>query len=136
MIYLGHRMINSHRTDDTLPEYESAYRHMLWFCKEYELSNLVTEIDGVTYPSQELEMQDEAEDYRQEYNEKIFWSELADRLAQQDVVKLAWGEEKFLNMNRDARFNLLCNHTSKREEEFEEFGLERIGIIQRHSKSQ
>jgi|GEM_PF-5651035 len=34
-------------------------------------------------------MQDEAEDYRQEYNEKIFWSELADRLAQQDVVKLA-----------------------------------------------
>lgn len=129
MIYLGNRMINSHRTDDILSDYESAYHYMLWFCKEYGLSDLVSEIDSTIYPSLKLEMQDEVEEYRQEYNEEIFRSELIDRLAQQDVVKLAGWEEQFLSMDRNARFQLLSNHTTKREEEFEEYGLERIGIM-------
>lgn len=129
MIYLGNRMINSHRTDDILTDYESAYRYMLWFCKDYDLSDLVSDIDGTIYPSLKLEMQDESDDYRQEYNEEIFRSELADRLAQQDVVKLVWWEDQFLSMDRDARFALLSNHTTKREEEFEEYGLERMGKL-------
>jgi hypothetical protein len=53
------------------------------------LSELISDIDGTIYPSLKLEMQDEVEEYRQEYNEEIFRSELADRLAQQDAIKLA-----------------------------------------------
>ena len=72
-------------------------------------------------------MESEIENYRQEYEYEVLWEDLADRLARRDFIR-KYGEDSIKKMDRKERFEKEEPFVEKYEQEFEEYGIERIDI--------
>ena len=70
------------------------------------------------------------EEYRpfiDEFEDETFWTELTDRLADRDMLRIL-GDKKILKMTPEERFMTHHDFEEKYEEEFEEHGIERLEI--------
>ena len=130
LVYLGNWMINGIRLhNEQVKKYEELEQYIFSFAKDGEMEKYI-EYDTNSkkfFPTKELEMESDIENYRQEYEDEVFWEELADRLARRDFIR-KYGEDSIKKMDRKERFEKEEPFVEKYEEEFEKYGIERIDI--------
>jgi len=133
IVYLGNWMINAIRSgnpgDEQIEKYNEIEQYIFSFAKDFGLEKYI-ELDekfNKYFPSQELEADKEIEQYMEDYNNQIFWDELADRLGWRDFIR-KYGEEKISLMSQKERFLKREEMVIKYEEEFEKYGIERLEI--------
>lgn len=100
LAHLGDWMVNGIRTEDErIAEYADLMQKLYAWAQGAECASLV-EFDkkaGRYYPSSQLEEHADIKQYREAYDDEIFWSELIDKLslrdfmASQESVSLATG---------------------------------------------
>ncbi|MFZ1075711.1 MAG: hypothetical protein WAN50_05050 [Minisyncoccia bacterium] len=130
LVYLGNWMANCHRTgredDPHLDKYNEIadyvfslaplfglpkqFEHQL----EYDPSGQDTEISRLI----------------KEYDDEAFWDELEDRLGDRDFFN-RYSEEEWKKMTQEERFMKLQDCIIKWEDEFEEYGISRLGIVEK-----
>jgi len=130
LVYLGNWMINGIRLhDEQVEKYEKIEQYIFSFAKDAEMEKYI-EYDGKSkkfFPTGEFEMESDIENYRQEYEDEVFWEELVDRLARRDFIR-KYGEDLIKKMDRKKRFEKEEPFVEKYEEEFEKHGIERLEI--------
>jgi len=130
VVYLGEWMINSHRLpDETNEEYESVEQRIYSHAKEAGMEHLIMYDEGLKkfFPTRELEMESDAEMFREEYDNEAFWDELIDGLSNRDFVR-TYGEDAIKAMTPEERFKKLCPFVDKYEDETEKRGIENLEI--------
>lgn len=89
LAHLGDWMINGIRTEDErVPECADLMQKMYAWAQSMECASLV-EFDkkaGRYYPSSQLEEHADVKQYREAYDDEIFWSELIDKLSLRDFM--------------------------------------------------
>jgi hypothetical protein len=126
-VYLGNWMANAIRDgskeDPHMKEYEEITDHIFSLAPQF----------GFTKDFEhELECGDheevsEVSRLHEEYDENTFWEELSDRLGDRDFY-VAYSESEWKKMNEEERFIKRQECDIKWEEEFENNGIERLGI--------
>lgn len=133
LVYLGNWMINAIRLkDERIKKYDEIEQYIFSFAKEAGLENYI-EFDkkyNQFFPTREFEENPEMEQYRQDYNDQVFWQELADRLGTRDFIK-EYGEEAIKKMDQKERFLKREEFIIKYEEEFEKYGLDNLEILKK-----
>ena len=79
------------------------------------------------FPTREHDENSPARPFIDEFEDETFWEELIDRLADRDLLHLL-GDKKILKMSAEERFMAHHDFEEKYEKEFEERGIERLGI--------
>ena len=129
LVYLGNWMINAIRTDDVVKKYDDVEQHIYSFAKDIGLGKYI-EFDSKLnkfFPTKEFEEDEEVEKYREEYDDEIFWDEIADRLARRDFIR-KYGENTIKEMTWKERSEKEYPFIEKYEEEFEKYGIENLEI--------
>lgn len=130
MIYVGNWTINGVRSgregDEHLEEYDDLQNYICSFAKEFGLEKFVDEIDDKFYPSRELE-DGEARELIDHYDEDIFWTEIADRLAMRDFYR-TYGTDAISQMSTHERIEKDHPFLEKYWKEIEEHGIDRLEI--------
>lgn len=87
LAYLGEEVLNGHRPDgERSAEHDAALDKIHELAEEEGLGYLVDRgEDGASKPSMALETRMEAAGWLQDYDDCVFWDELALRLAERDV---------------------------------------------------
>jgi len=126
MIYLGNWMINAIKVhpDENFREVAS---YIYSFADSFGVKGLIDPkpLKGKYFPTQAFD--DLTEPYIEEYDNEIFWEELADRLAERDLVR-EYGKKAIKKMSVEERFGKRSKLADHYEEEFEKHGLDRITI--------
>ena len=88
LTFLGEWVVNAHRGVGVLKEYEEILDRILGYAHQFGLDEYVAweKEPGKVEPSHLLE--DECRKFMDEYEDKFFLAELADRLSQVDVEAL------------------------------------------------
>lgn len=130
MVYAGNIMINGIRNQDELiKEYEDLEQYVFSFSKDFGIEGLV-EYDNEFkeyMPTREFD-ESNINDFVNEYDDYVFWQELAGNLARRDVFKEFNGTINEDN-SEDAlkrQFEVENNY----EEEFINNGLNNIRIVE------
>ena len=128
ILYLGTWMVNAFRTNDRIEKFEELEQHILSYSKEFGLHECIVYDDSLKkyFVTKSLEV-GEIDQYIDDYNNGNFWDELIYRLAGRDLIR-KYGEEKFKKMGWEERLKKESPFIAKYEEEFEEYGIERIEI--------
>lgn len=92
-----------------------------------ELVTSIAEDNGKVYASRYLEMEDEVDNLRNEYNTTIFREELIDHLVMRDILSIMTWEE-FIALDPEERFTIRMQYEESWAKEFEEHSLERFVI--------
>lgn len=90
LIYLGTWMINAHRTDDIIENYEDLEQYVLSFFKDFGMEKYILFDEELNkfFPTKAFEEDTEVDQYIDEYNNDIFGEELIDRLARRDFIQV------------------------------------------------
>lgn len=130
LVYLGNWMINAIRIgDNTIKKYQEIEQYIFSFAKKGNLEQYI-EFDNKFnkfFPTAELEDNTDIEQYRQDYDNEVFWQELSDRLGSRDFIK-KYGVDKIKKMDRKQRFIKGQEFIIKYEREFEKYGIDRLNI--------
>jgi len=109
IVYLGNWMINAIRSgneeDEQIEKYNEIEQYIFSFAKDAGLEKYI-EFDekyNQFFPTVDLEQDEEIERYLQDYNDEIFWDELADRLGTRDFIR-KYGIEAIEKMDPKERF--------------------------------
>ena len=119
LVYLGNWVINSHRSgDEMLKEYEEFEKYVYTLSEKFGANDLVDYDREVReyFPSEELD--EHMLDLVDEYDDFVFWEELALRLGERDIIESGRAPNVLETFaNRD-----------KYMEEFESRGLDRVRV--------
>lgn len=132
-IYLGNWIVNSIRVgkEEIVKEFDDLEQYIFSFCghKDVDVKDLVEYADKFKryFPTAELEMETDVRQYLEEYENEIFWDELADKLARRDIIR-RHGKDVVMKMDKDKRFRELNEIADKYETELENYGIERLKI--------
>ena len=124
----------AHRTDE--PENRKRYRDfeqkIFSYAEAFGFGDLIMydEEDDKYYPTREHDENSPARPFIDEYEDETFWEELMDRLSNRDMLREI-GERKLLSMDQEERFKVYLDFEEKYEEEFEQYGIERLEINDR-----
>lgn len=132
LVYLGNWMINAIRIDDKIEKYDRIEQYVYSFTKDASLENLI-EFDSELnkfFPTKEFEEDSDAERFRSEYDNEIFWEELIDSLARRDFIN-EYGEGAIRKMTWQERLEKEHPFIEKYEKEFEKHGIENLEIKKR-----
>jgi hypothetical protein len=136
IVYLGNWMINAIRSgnegDEQIEKYNEIEQHIFSFAKDAGLEKYI-EFDekyNQFFPTVELEEDSEIQKYLEDYNDEIFWQELADKLGTRDFIR-KYGIEAIEKMDPEERFLKHQEFIIKYEEEFEKNGIENLEIVKR-----
>ena len=136
LVYLGNWMVNAIRSgaegDEQIEKYNEIEQYIFSFAKKFGLEKYI-EFDekyNQFFPTRELEQNPEVEKYLQDYNEEIFWQELAERLGTRDFVR-KYSKEAIEKMDPEERFLKHQEFIIKYEEEFEKNGIENLEILKK-----
>ena len=128
LVYLGNWMINAIRTK-RIKKYEDIEQYIYSFAENLGLEKYI-EFDEEYkqfFPTREFEEGIDIEQYREDYDDEIFWDGIIDRLAQRDFIK-KYGMEKIKKMDFRERIEKEQPFLVKYEEEFQKHGIERLRI--------
>jgi len=136
LVYLGNWMINAIRSgaegDERIKKYDEIEQYIFSFTKKAGLEKYI-EFDekyNEFFPSREFEEDLEMEQYRQDYDNEVFWQELANRLGSRDFIK-EYGKEAIRKMDQKERFLKEQEFIIKYEEEFEKNGIQNLEILKK-----
>ena len=136
LVYLGNWMINAIRSgargDERIKKYDDIEQYIFSFAEEAGLEKYI-EFDkkyNEFFPTREFEENSEMEQYRQDYDNEVFWQELADRLGSRDFIK-DYGKEAIRKMDQKERFLKEQEFIIKYEKEFEKHGLSNLEILKK-----
>jgi hypothetical protein len=110
LVYLGNWIVNAIRSGAEGDEQIEKYNQL--------------------FPTRELGQDPEIEKYLEDYNEEIFWQELAERLGTRDFLR-KYGKEAIEKMDPEERFLKHQEFIIKYEEEFEKSGIENLEILKK-----
>lgn len=130
LMYLGEWMANGHKVGAE-NKYDELEQRVFSYAKNFGSQNLI-EYDRElkkSFPTKELE-ESGIFDIIDDYNNKTFWEELVDRLADRDFVQ-KYGMEKIEKMSFKERFSKQTAFEEIYSAEFEESGLNNVLIVQR-----
>jgi len=129
LIYLGNWMVNAIRIDDVIKKFEDVEQYIYSFHKDLGLERYVTYNQelGKFFPTNELEMESDVEEYRDDYEDEVFWSEMTDRLARRDFIR-EHGEAVVRKMEPMERMKKEQPFIDKYDDEFCKHGIERLEI--------
>ncbi len=129
LVYLGNWVINSHREDDRLEDYDRTAEHILSFAPAAGLKDRVDfdEFEGRYFPSRKLE--EGLLGLLDDYDDFIFWNLLVERLAERDLIR-KYGEKNVDRLDWDDYSESIEPFLKKYEQEIDENGLDRMEIIQ------
>ncbi|MDD2773362.1 MAG: hypothetical protein PHP45_06660 [Elusimicrobiales bacterium] len=130
MVYLGNWMVNSSRMEEErVKKYDDVDQHVLSFASAAKAGNLV-EYDNESkkyFPAFELEMEDEAEQYRRDFEDDVFWEELTQQLARRDLIR-QYGEAAVKKMKFGELLEKENVFVEKYDDEFVENGIENLEL--------
>ena len=136
LVYLGNWMINAIRSgaegDERIKKYDEIEQYIFSFAKEAGLEKYI-EFDkryNKFFPTREFDEDPEIEQYLEDYDNEVFWQELADRLGTRDFIR-KYGKEAIEKMDQEERFLKEQEFIIKYEEEFEKNGLANLEILKR-----
>jgi len=129
IIYLGNWMANAQRTgtpdDPKMKEYDEIADYIYALAPEFGLSDsyeseleFADDPDGITEVSR----------LHEEYDKQSLWEELCDMLGERDFYN-KYSKEDWGKLTDDERFTKHMECEIAWEEEFENYGIERLGII-------
>ena len=138
LVYLGNWMVNAIRSgaegDEQIEKYNEIEQYIFSFAKETGLEKYeFDEKYNRFFPTADFEEDPEIEKYLQDYNDEIFWQELADKLGTRDFIR-EYGEEVIEKMDQEERFIKLQEFIIKYGEEFEENGIENLEIFKKEKQ--
>ena len=84
-------------------------------------------------PTRKYEDTCSAMEFIEEFENESFWDELIDRLAERDTI-IEVGEAEFKALKPIDRISKVEEHKEKYYDEFEKYGVDRIGIVQQGNK--
>jgi hypothetical protein len=128
LVYLGNWVVNSHRADDRLEDYDKTAEHILSFAPAAGLKDRVDfdEFEGRYFPSRKLE--ESLLGVLDDYDDFIFWNLLVERLAERDLIR-KYGEKNVERLEWDDYNQSVGPFLKKYEKEIDENGLDRLEIF-------
>lgn len=133
MLEIADWVLRSYRLEDDpeTAEYQALGQKFLALAKDMGARNLV-DFDAETgryYASAVHEEKSRMMEFIDEYNNDVFWDELAERLALRDLVR-AEGEERIRAMNFDERSEKIETLRGAYLDEFHANGITRLGLLE------
>lgn len=131
MIYIGNWIANAQRLpDEQIKKYEQIENYIFSFARDFGMGKFVDyeEKDGDKYyPTRMFEEETDVQKLLEEYDDKNFWDEAVERFGDRDFLR-KYGKEVIKKMDNEERFikNTECQEIY--ENEFNENGIDRIGI--------
>ena len=131
--YLGEEMLNGHRPDgERSAEHDDVLDRLHALAEEEGLDYLVERgEDGATRPSLALETRMDAAGWRQDYDDCVFWDELALRLAERDL-RADIGAHAFDALPAGERKERVDALAEAYDKEFDRRGVERLRLDRPH----
>lgn len=135
-VYLGNWMANAQRTgsqeDPHKEDFEKISDYIFSLAPKFGLEKYMDHepTDGERYfPTRGFEENTEVNELHEEYDEEIFWDELCERLGDRDFYNTC-SEEVWNKMTQEERFTKMQECIIKWENEIEENGIGRLGIVE------
>jgi hypothetical protein len=124
LVFLGNWMINSFRAEDRVEEYEELEQLILSKASDFNQNDYVIREgeDEVYFSTRQLE--EEVDEFIEEYDNFTFWDELSSRLASRDMIRII-GPVKTLT---DEHWSIKYRIENEYKEEFEKNELKNINI--------
>ncbi len=127
LAYMGEWMANAHRDgspeEPRLDEYEAMKAHLVSFAEKFGYSKEIEhelEYDERGMPTEVFRLINE-------YDDNTFWEEIAERLGERDFFRRFTSAQRE-TMSFDEHFVRRMECAQPWEDEFEDFGLERIVV--------
>ncbi|WP_423188357.1 hypothetical protein ACO1PF_07015 [Alkalibacterium sp. f15] len=127
LIHLGDMVVNGIRTDDTVEEYEELREYIYSFAKQ------MGQEDNIKYDKEydrHFETREyesgKVQEYIEDYDDEIFWTELASRLATRDTQKLIMLTGEISDKDEDLK--KYWSREDIYQKEFEENGLRNVSV--------
>ncbi|GAB4548121.1 MAG: hypothetical protein Fur0020_16030 [Thermodesulfovibrionia bacterium] len=129
LIYLGEWVVNAHRVDDRVKEFEEFEQYILSFYKDFDMERYITFDEDLKmyFTTMEFEEESGISDYIEEYDDNTFWGELIFRLVSRDLIE-RYGEEAVMDMDWEERMKKERVFIEEYEEEFERNGIKNLVI--------
>ncbi len=131
ILEIAHWVLFAHRTDE--PEdrktYQEFEQNIFGYAEALGFGDLIMYDEEFEkyFPTREHDENSPARPFIDEFENETFWSELIERLAGRDMLRVL-GDTKILKMTQEERFMAHHDFEEKYEEEFEEHGIERLEI--------
>jgi hypothetical protein len=127
IVHLGEWMANANRSDEGIREITGIEQHVYSFAGAFGMDDLVT-LEGSLYvPTKELE--DPLFPIIDAYDDEGFWDKLIEVLSARDLAA-EHGVTGMEKLNREQLAEEMDDRASVYEEEFEEYGVERLQIVE------
>jgi len=124
LLYLGEWVANSARDEkERIVEYDELYQHVLSFAKEFGCDDIITYDESFDANFETMEYENEMQEHIAKYDEDVFWTELAERLAKRDVLEKLGDEAP-----NEEVIGELFEVEEKYQKEFAENGLNHISV--------
>lgn len=132
LVYLGNWLVNAIRSgtkeEPRVEKFDDLENYILSLAKEFGLEDLVDYDRKYGYEASRELSEGEVMDYINNYDNDCFWEELNNRLVERDFVKM-YGHEEVAKMDWQEKFKKQEPFEEKYAKEFEDFGLERMQIV-------
>lgn len=133
LIFLGEMMVNGIRTTDRVEEYDELREYIYSFAKQMGHEDLI-KFDkkyNQHFETREYET-GKVEEYIDDYDNEIFWTELPSRLAERDIDRLQklTGE----NLDSEDRLRKVWSREEVYQDEFEKNDLRNVEVEFHKSK--
>lgn len=133
-VYLGNWVANAYRDgssdDPHIQEYEEIEDYIFSLAPQFGFEKYIDheQSDGDKYyPTNFFEETTDVHKLHEEYDEETVWDELAERLGARDFVE-KYSKQEIENMSKEKYFVKLAECVDAYHEEFEAFGIKRIGV--------
>jgi hypothetical protein len=135
VVYLGDWLANAQRVggpdDPQKDEYDVIANYVYSFASEFDFEEYIEHeaSDGEKYfPTRKFEEDTDVQSLIEEYDEENFWYELPNKLGERDFIN-KYSEEDIDKMSNDERFFKLQECIYVWEQEIDNNGINRLGII-------
>lgn len=128
LAFMGEWVVNAHRLpSERIDKFEDLEYLLYSNARHFGLENLVIHDpkSGEFHSSRDLDFDEEILRYIREYDNETFWTELCDRLAERDAIRVH-GEEKLRTMDPRDRFRIISDLEEEYQEKFSIEGLDNI----------
>lgn len=132
-LYLANWMTDAHRLgtedDPYIGEFDDLEQYFNSFYKEFQSEDLIDPkpYKGKLYATQKLEMDELITRIIDEYDEKMFWEDLAEKLAEKEFYK-KYTKKEIKAMDQDEYFIRMERIQEKWNKELIKNGVERLDI--------
>ena len=132
MMYMADWVLHAHTEEkgETTEEYRLLMQKVLEAAKDFGLEEAVGRDDrnGEYYLTRRWGEEGRPMQEIEQFENYTFWAELVHRLGRRDFIRL-YGEERIKQMNLDERYQAETEMQMRYDEEFAQYGLERLEVI-------